>query len=71
MWGAQSAMILAHHRGLLTGCKVLERDGDRVRVKVQDEKRPKWIDLATGKHAIFEDPEQAIAWVESHEKESD
>ncbi len=57
-------MILAHHRGLLTGCKVLERSGERVRVKVHDEKHPKWVDLSTGKHALFQNTDQAIDWIE-------
>ena len=57
-------MILAHHRGLLTVCDVLSRDGDRVRVKVRDEKHPKWVDLSLGKHKLFEDTEEAIQWIE-------
>lgn len=55
-------MILAHKNGLLVGCKVLERDGDRVRVKVNGEKRPKWVDTSVGKQDLFDDCEQAMAW---------
>lgn len=62
---SEKGMILAHHRGLLTCCKVLERSGERVRVKVHDEKRPKWVDLSTGKQALFENTDQAIDWIES------
>lgn len=57
-------MILAHCRGLLTGCVVLKEEGSRVRVHVQDEKRPKWIDLSLGKHKLFTDVDEAIQWVE-------
>ncbi len=57
-------MILAHHRGLLTSCTVLKQEGDRVRVKVRDEKHPKWVDLSQGKQRLFDDTDQAIAWIE-------
>jgi uncharacterized protein (DUF58 family) len=57
-------MILAHINGLLTVCKVLKRDGDRVRVKVVDEKRPKWVDLADGRRKLFDDTDAAIDWIE-------
>ena len=61
---AVAKMILAHHNGLLTCCELLKRDGERVRVKVVDEKRPKWVDLATGKQALFGNTDEAIAWIE-------
>lgn len=57
-------MILAHINGLLTVCQVLQRDGDRVRVKVTDEKRPKWVDLADGRRKLFDDVDDAINWIE-------
>lgn len=57
-------MILAHINGLLTGCKVLERSGDRVRVKVVDEKRPKWVSLTDGKHKLFDSSDDAINWID-------
>lgn len=58
-----ASMILAHRCGLLTGCKVLKVDGERVRVKVVDEKRPKWVDLSERKQKLFADTDQAIEWV--------
>ncbi len=58
-------MILAHMNGLLTVCDVLKRDGDKVRVKVVDEKRPKWIDLSIGKQKLFHDADQACEWIYS------
>lgn len=54
-----SKKILAHHRGLLTCCQVLKEDGDRVYVKVVDEKHPKWVDLSLGKQKLFDDTDQA------------
>lgn len=57
-------MILAHANGLLTVCDVLKRDGEKVRVKVRDEKRPKWIDLSVGKQKIFSDADQACEWID-------
>lgn len=60
-------MILAHYRGLLVGCKVLKERDNKVRVKVVDEKRPKWINLAEGKQKLFENTEEAIEWIESHD----
>lgn len=60
-------MILAHYRGLLTVCEVLQERGTEVRVKVVDEKRPKWINLAEGKQKLFENTEEAIEWIESHD----
>ncbi len=56
-------MILAHIKGLLTACSVKKREGQRVFVKVQDEKRPKWIDLSLGKHKLFHDVTEACDWV--------
>ena len=60
--------ILAHHRGLLVGCQVMERKGDMVRVKVNDEKRPKWVDLSTGKHKLFDDSDSACDWIDEQNK---
>jgi hypothetical protein len=60
-------MILAHYRGLLVGCKVLQERGTEVRVKVNDEKRPKWINLAEGKQKLFDNVDEAIKWIESHD----
>lgn len=56
--------ILAHCGGLLTACKVLKTDGDRVRVQVSDEKRPKWVDLSTGKQKLFQSADAALEWIE-------
>ena len=61
-------MILAHMNGLLTVCDVLKRDGEKVRVKVRDEKRPKWIDLATGKQKLFQCADEACDWIEAQHK---
>ncbi len=58
-------MILAHVNGLLTVCNVLKRDGEKVRVKVSDEKRAKWIDLSLGKHKLFDHVDDACAWVDA------
>lgn len=60
-------MILAHYSGLLVGCKVLEERGNKVRVKVNDEKRPKWIDLNEGKQKLFDNTNEAIEWIQSHD----
>lgn len=61
-------MILAHMNGLLTVCDVLKRDGEKVRVKVRDEKRPKWINLAMGKQKLFHDTDEACEWIEAQHK---
>lgn len=58
--------ILAHINGLLTCCKILKEEGSRVRVKVRDEKRPKWVDLSLGKQKIFEDTDAAVDWIEEN-----
>lgn len=58
-----ASMILAHRSGLLTGCKVLKVDGERVFVKVVDEKRPKWVDLSERNQKLFSDADKAIDWV--------
>lgn len=58
-------MILAHENGLLTVCDVLKRDGDKVRVKVRDEKRPKWIDLSMGRQKLFHCSDEACDWIDS------
>ena len=58
-------MILAHMNGLLTVCDVLKRDGEKVRVKVHDEKRPKWIDLSIDKQKLFNNTDQACEWIDS------
>lgn len=58
-------MILAHMNGLLTACDVLKREGEKVRVKVHDEKRPKWIDLSIGKQKLFSSADQACEWIDS------
>lgn len=58
-------MILAHINGLLTICDILDRDGDKVRVKVRDEKRPKWINLSAGKHKLFQNTDEACGWIDS------
>ena len=57
-------MILAHHRGLLTACEILDVKGSKVKVKVRDEKRAKWGDLSLGKQKLFDDTDQAIDWIE-------
>lgn len=62
-------MILAHMNGFLTVCNVLKRDGERVRVKVLDEKRPKWVDLSTGKQKLFDCSDEACEWIYSHHSE--
>jgi hypothetical protein len=54
--------------GLLTVCDVLKRDGEKVRVKVRDEKRPKWINLAMGKQKLFHDTDEACEWIEAQHK---
>jgi hypothetical protein len=56
-------VILAHRNGLLTACAVLKRDGEKVRVKVADEKRPKWIDLSSGKQKLFNSADEAFYWL--------
>lgn len=56
--------LLVHHKGLITGCKVLETDGTKVKVHVQDERHPKWVDLAEGKHKLCDTADQALAWIE-------
>lgn len=56
-------MILAHCKGLLTVCTILKRDGEKVYLKVRDEKRPKWIDLSLGKHKLFHNADEAFDWV--------
>lgn len=61
--------ILAHHRGLLTGCKILEEKDSKVKVQVIDEKRPKWIDLSLGKQKLFDNLNEAIAWIEEMSNE--
>jgi hypothetical protein len=61
-------VILAHHKGLLTVCDVLKRDGEKVFVKVRDEKRPKWVDLASGKQKLFDGTDEAIEWIGGHGK---
>lgn len=57
--------ILAHYRGLLTGCKVIYEEEDRAYVKVVDEKRPKWVTLTDGKRKLFDNTDDAIDWIES------
>lgn len=61
-------MILACVNGLLTVCDVLKRDGEKVRVKVRDEKRPKWIDLSIGKQKLFHCTDEACEWIDSIKK---
>lgn len=63
-------MILAHQNGLLTVCDVLKRDGEKVRVKVHDEKRPKWINLAIGKQKLFHGTDEACEWIYSFHPEA-
>lgn len=58
-------MILAHMNGLLTVCDILKLEGEKVRVKVRDEKRPKWIDLSVGKQKLFSNTDEACAWIDS------
>ncbi|QIQ63942.1 hypothetical protein 18_00019 [Pseudomonas phage Epa18] len=64
---SEKGMILAKYTGLLCGVKVLQRQGDKVRVKVVDEKRPKWVDLASGSYKLFNNTDEAIQWIESEE----
>lgn len=61
-------MILAHYKGLLTVCDVLKRDGEKVFVKVRDEKRPKWINLSLGKQKLFHNTDEACEWIEAKHK---
>ncbi|MNF74925.1 hypothetical protein D3C84_569720 [compost metagenome] len=61
-------MILAHYKGLLCVCKVLKEEGQKVYVKVLDEKRPKWVDLSMGRQKLFENTDDAIDWIEEQNK---
>lgn len=45
----------------------MEERGNKVRVKVNDEKRPKWIDLNEGKQKLFDNTNEAIEWIQSHD----
>ncbi|UKM53838.1 hypothetical protein VL2_gp025 [Pseudomonas phage vB_PaeM_VL12] len=68
---SEKGMILAKYTGLLCGVKVLQHQGDKVRVKVVDEKRPKWVDLSSGSYKLFNDTEEAIQWIEALNDESE
>lgn len=55
--------ILAKANGLMCACKVLLEETDRIRVHVRDEKRPKWISKHDQRVKLFDDTDQAMAWI--------
>ena len=56
-------MILTHHKGMMDVCDVITVEETRTRVRVFEQKRPKWVMHNDPKWKLTETVAEALDWL--------